>query len=175
MQSMARWSFGLSGLVVALFAGNARASDVYPGELAATLMLTQAEPCTLCHQSDAGGDGTVVTPFGRSMILLGATGNDNRSTLREALQESDRKGIDSDGDGYTDLDELRAGEDPNDNPDPGAVEDLPVPEHGCAVSVTRERASSAIWWLILAAFGARAWRRKGASGSKNRTTFPITG
>ncbi len=67
-------------------------SDVYPSELAVTLMLTQAQPCTLCHQSDVGGDGTVVTPFGRSMILLGATGNDNRATLaRSAARERSQR------------------------------------------------------------------------------------
>jgi hypothetical protein len=157
---MKLWSTGLiaAGLSLAVAQGNA--STVYPVEVRETLMLSEPPPCTLCHRSDVGGDGTVVTPFGRSMLELGATGDSNRATLREALLQSDSEGVDSDFDGVTDLDELRSGDDPNDNPDPGAFEDLPLPEHGCAVSVTSSRAGAASFLLFSSLFAFAVGRRR---------------
>lgn len=158
---MKLWSTGLivAGLVLAVAQG--RASTVYPIEVEDTLMLSEPPPCTLCHRNDVGGDGTVVTLFGRSMMELGATGDSNRATLREALLQSDSEGVDSDFDGVTDLDELRSGDDPNDNPNPGAdFEELPLPEHGCAVSVTSSRAAQASFLLLSSLFALGVARRR---------------
>jgi hypothetical protein len=166
MKSSTTWFALLLSAGLILATDRASASSVYPTEVEEALMLSAPPACTLCHNSDVGGDGTVVTPFGRSMIQLGATGDNNRATLREALLESDDQGVDSDVDGVTDLDEIRAGEDPNDNPDPGAFEDLPLPEHGCAVSVTRVNTDPAAITLFFLLVGLACTRRRSRSAPR---------
>jgi len=88
----------------------------------------EVEPgCTLCHESNIGGDDTATRPFGRTVQDFGAIGDDVGSLLY-ALELMDEYDVDSDEDGVHDLDELRDGYDPNnatnhpDVPDPGMGE-----------------------------------------------------
>lgn len=69
--------------------------------------------CPSCHTNQAGGLGTVTKAFGISMMGLGLKADDATS-LYEALTELETSGIDSDGDTYSDFDELSADGDPND-------------------------------------------------------------
>jgi hypothetical protein len=89
------------------------ASETYPAALAAALKMTTVPQCTLCHASNLGGMGTVITKFGRSLIAHGAIGGSNIGALRSALSSELKDPVDSDGDSVPDIDELREGSDPN--------------------------------------------------------------
>lgn len=99
----------------------AQASPNYSAELQAALDLYYVPSCTLCHST---GSGPVDTPFGKSMVARGLLGEaadggvytDGGTidpTLLAALQKMRADGVDSDGDGAQDLDELSWGGDPN--------------------------------------------------------------
>jgi hypothetical protein len=115
-------------LVVAtlLAAGLAQASSNYPAEVRAHLGLNYTPDCTLCHNVPSGGYGTVTTPFGTSMRARGLVAQNIRS-LDTALDALAAEKTDSDGDGVPDIDELKAGTDPN-AAGGGAV---PPPTYGC--------------------------------------------
>lgn len=104
--------------------------------------------CTLCHSSDQGGNDTVVRPFGRALLNLGAEGND-ASSLESALGQLERESIDSDRDGVSDVDELRTGDDPNvgsaETPDPLAG--APLPQTGCSLGGATTPLPAALWLL----------------------------
>jgi len=127
----------LGGVVVAASSG-ALASATYPEELRAQLGLANVvgpgPGCQLCHRDDLGGLKTATKPFARSLMQAGATGA-NVPSLRSALAVLQSNGTDSDGDGVGDIDELRAGEDPNVPAEGSGVvlEDIPPPETGCTL------------------------------------------
>jgi hypothetical protein len=112
----------------------ALASPTYPPTIQSELMLEHMPDCTLCHRDDNGGLGTVIRPFGRTMLNhFQLTGNNNVNLLKEAIEGDDAEHLDSDGDGVPDIDELRMGTDPNVGA--SGVEaplDVPLPETGCA-------------------------------------------
>lgn len=117
--------------------------------------------CTLCHQTDDGGNDTVVRPFGRALLSLGAKGNDAPS-LESALSQVESEGIDSDRDGVSDADELRGAADPNvgDGSTPDPLAGVTLPQTGCSVGA---RPSAASGWLFALALGLLARRRRSAS------------
>ena len=151
------------GLSVTCSVGPVRASDTFPEEIRAQLQLPAAPPCTLCHSSDEGGLDTVVTPFGVTLARLGLVATDENSLLA-ALQAAESQTVDSDFDGVADLDELRAGGDPNDGVD------LPTPMTGCALrsipipmrSVLQDCAILSLTALVL------AWTRRRQSRTNTR-------
>ena len=96
-----------------LVVGYAGASPSYAPRLAAALRLEAEPPCTLCHRTNDGGDGTVDRPFGRSVLEYGALGNNDLGSLDAALKVMHAESADSDGDAVADLVELQRGEDPN--------------------------------------------------------------
>ena len=114
-------------LVVAtlLAGGLAHASSNYPAEIRAHLGLSYTPDCTLCHNVPSGGYGTVTTPFGTSMRARGLVAQ-NVQSLDTALDALAAEKTDSDGDGVPDIDELKAGTNPNSSG--GAV---PPPTYGC--------------------------------------------
>jgi hypothetical protein len=83
--------------------------------------------CSLCHLDDKTGAGTVVTPFGWSMKNRGLTGSTN--TVPPAIAQMIKDGVDSDGDGVTDIEELKNGTDPNSPGDAGLGDARPG--YGC--------------------------------------------
>ena len=98
--------------VSVLVGGLAHGSSIFPPEIRAHLSLSYTPACTLCHNTPSGGFGTVTTPFGQSMRARGLVAQ-NLGSLDTALDALAAEHTDSDGDGVGDIDELKAGSDPN--------------------------------------------------------------
>jgi MYXO-CTERM domain-containing protein len=154
----------VSGLLLLSAAAPARASITFPGALENKLGLKQvAGPppgCRLCHQTDAGGLKTATQPFGRTVLKAGAVGGSVPSLLA-ALDQIEAEGTDSDFDGVSDIDELKAGTDPN-TPPVGSMTpqppQVPLPETGC--TLPRPTKSSSGAWLLALVVGVAAVARR---------------
>lgn len=97
-----------------LAAAPAVASSSYVGAIQSHLGLRAPVPegCALCHTNGVTGINTVNTPFGTSARALGlSAGSDTK--LAQVLDAMAAAGTDSDGDGVSDVDELKAGTSPN--------------------------------------------------------------
>lgn len=92
----------------------ALASPTYPADVQTHLSLSAPPPqsCSLCHVNGVGAVGTVNTPFGKAMRAQGLV-LENPTSLNTALDALATAKTDSDGDGMSDIDELKAGRDPN--------------------------------------------------------------
>ena len=152
----------------------AQASPSYPSQLRDALGLMYTPSCTLCHSQvpDAAAAGLVDTPFGKSMVARGllcaptfdgdaganADAGTIDPTLLAALAAMRRDGVDSDGDGAQDLDELSWGADPNvfdgfhSNP-------MAPPHYGCEMG-RRSGSNSAAWFTLLGIAAMMAARRR---------------
>lgn len=125
-----------------LCSGTARGTETYPDFVRGELDLPATPECTLCHLTNDGQENTVRRPFGLQVLSHGGTGGGSRGSLRSALRAMEADGSDSDGDGLPDIEELRAGGDPNafDVRDGGATEPPPTAalppafETGCAAA-----------------------------------------
>jgi hypothetical protein len=130
------------GAALCLVPTRAHGSPRYPDELRAVLALSYVPTCGLCHGDVADAADAAVgpanTPFAASMIArglraetpIGDAGSDAGPdaavdaafdadsgaidpSLVAAIEAMRRDGVDSDGDGAQDLDELSWGGDPN--------------------------------------------------------------
>jgi hypothetical protein len=143
-------------VVAALGADAGRASRIYPG-LIADHVGGPAPVCNLCHQSPGGG-GPVVTAFANAMVGAGLTGGGNDSALFAALDALDGDGTDSDGDGTGDVDELRAGTDPNAaDGGGGPVDQPPTPGYGFGCAAGPAGTTTSVSLLDLAPAAALAF------------------
>jgi uncharacterized protein (TIGR03382 family) len=131
------------------------ATPNFPGVIQQQLRLAQPPPCTVCHATNAGGAGTAVKPFGIYLQSRGLVPFDEAS-LRNALLADIAERHSSSG-GLTDVDALRAGEDPN-----GAQASNLVPAYGCS------SAGSTVDLLTLYALGAWLLRRNRGSNLRRR-------
>jgi MYXO-CTERM domain-containing protein len=135
--------------MIALTIAALLATPEFPAVIQSQLDLGQRPRCTICHATEAGGTGTVVKPFGIYLKSRGLVPGDDDS-LRNALLADAGERHSSSGDGITDIDALKAGEDPNGN---GPGTDL-IPAQGCSSG------SSPGWVTTLAAAGWLLLRRR---------------
>ncbi len=157
----------LLGALSLSLAPPAAASASFPQQLRQGLGATELPygplGCQLCHQDDAGGYRTATKPFGRAVLAAGTMGGSVPSLLA-ALSTLDAAGTDSDNDGTGDIAELRAGTDPNlaetmNGEPPAAVEDVPLPRTGCALSRAGFAPESTAWLGALLALALISRRR----------------
>ncbi len=108
-------AFAAAAFAAATFTASTAAwsSSNYPGEVVNHLGGDTPFPaCTICHETNAGGFGTITKAHGISLQDAGLVAADLTS-LDDALDALEADGTDSDGGGVGDVDELRAGTDPN--------------------------------------------------------------
>ena len=145
-------------LVTILAASRAHASPGFPAVLRDEWQLSYTPDCTLCHASESGGRGTVVTYFGQQMEALGVVAQSD-ATLVEALSLDKAQSIDSDGSGTTDYDDLVARRDPNSGPGPSGGGRI-RPLHGCAMAqVSGDDGAALLLFTALLALVLAARRR----------------
>jgi hypothetical protein len=136
------------------------ATPNFPGDIQQQLGLAQPPPCTICHATNAGGLGTVVKPFGIFLQSRGLVPFDDAS-LHNALLADIAEHHSSSG-GLTDVDALRAGQDPN-----GVQGSNLVPMYGCS------SAGSTVDLLTLYVLGAWLLRRSRGSNLRRRHVSSI--
>ncbi|HUM12164.1 MAG TPA: hypothetical protein VLT82_14560 [Myxococcaceae bacterium] len=135
--------------ITVLAGGLAHASSTFPAEVRSHLGLSYTPDCSLCHANGQTGFGTVTTPFGTSMRARGLVAQ-NIASLDTALDALNAEHKDSDGDGTPDIDELKAGADPN----VAGGGNVPPPTYGC-FEVSGQSGSPlallplALAWLLL--------------------------
>ncbi|HMI87518.1 MAG TPA: hypothetical protein VK550_25700 [Polyangiaceae bacterium] len=150
-------------LAVFALAPAARASDPFPDTIKMQLNLSEAPPCTYCHQTLIGGLMTVTKPFGRTVQKYGVHLQDV-AALRNAIMQMQVNGDDSDGDGVGDIAELLQGTDPNVAGEGGIEAD--EARYGCFCSTPPARSAPSVVGaaglagLALSGFGRRALRRR---------------
>lgn len=158
--------FGLVVIACVTRAASAFASPAYPSGVTAHLGLSYTPACTICHTNDTGGIGTVTRPFGISMRAHGLV-SESEPSLFAALDSMAADHTDSVCDGTPDIDDLKAGRDPN-VPDgdagPAGCGDTVIPRYGCGATVAPrsddETASSIAGWSALIFGGCWANRRR---------------
>ena len=148
-------------LALPLFANVALASSIYPSDIEAAVGSCKPPPCTVCHETNGGGGGTVTREFGQALMSRGLTGGSASDLLNTALDQLAADAVDSDGDGTPDWDELAAGSDPN----PGGVAfcDQLSPVYGCVgvqASVVPRSAEAPVAGALLVAGLLVASRRR---------------
>lgn len=143
---------------VVLLAAPALASSAYPTVVERHLGLSTPIPasCGLCHTNGLVGAGTVNTPFGKAARAKGLVSFDD-AKLVQVLDALEVEGTDSDGDGASDVEELRAGTDPNVSSGSGPSTLGPL-RYGCGA----EAGPGALEGLGLAGWlvAWRRWRRR---------------
>jgi hypothetical protein len=96
--------------LMALSARAAVATPNFPNAIQRDLSLSYSPQCSLCHVGGNTSASAVQTPFAKSMKARGLVAYDE-TALQTALNRMGT--VDSDHDGVSDIDELRAGTDPN--------------------------------------------------------------
>jgi len=150
------WRTGAMAVIVAvLLPSTASGSRRFPAEIATDLVLSYQPACSLCHVKGNTGPGTANTPVALSMKARGLQSG-GRSSVSSSLAALDSDRVDSDGDGVTDVDELRMGTDPN-SPEPTPFAGRVDPAYGCSVGRSHGRtdereliamAAASVVWLL---------------------------
>ncbi|MBX2799057.1 MAG: hypothetical protein KTR31_15380 [Myxococcales bacterium] len=137
-------------MIVALLASAAIASPNFPSQLATLTDASCTPTCTACHDTLAGGSGTVIQPFGEALVDRGLTSSTD--TLAPALEALELDEVDSDSDGTLDVDAITAGLDPNDGT---GVCDADGPVYGC---LSHSGWPPGAWLATLTLLGLRSRR-----------------
>lgn len=157
-------------VAVLLASGPAAASASFPEAMVMELELQTAPGCDLCHRNAAEPIGPADKPFGKSAIERGLVAGDLAS-LEKALERMRDDGVDSDGDGAVDLDELYWG-DPNHADRPLSGYQPPV-DNGCSAAPRPAGDAGGVAALTLLALAARrAARSGGRRGAPRRAVDP---
>lgn len=160
------------GVTATLASGQtAEAREEFPAQIATDLGLANpvrdSPPCSLCHLYGKTGGDTLVTPFAWAMRARGLTGSGR--SLTEALARVGADRVDSDGDGAIDVDEIKAGADPNSAasiPTPTTTTPVPDPQLGCAIAGRGQAGGTGLSALLAAAL-VWLWRRRGGRRRKH--------
>ncbi|HEY3666137.1 MAG TPA: thrombospondin type 3 repeat-containing protein [Polyangiaceae bacterium] len=130
----------------------AHAKQEFPSEIQSDLVLTYQVPCSVCHVKGNTGSSTVNTPMALSLRERGLSGD--RQSLVSAFLRLKTDGVDSDGDGKSDVAELHDGTDPNSSADANIDGDQ-EPGYGCGGSAPKGRnggqaviGAVALAWLL---------------------------
>ena len=143
-------------LAVTAFAGciaDAQAKDEFPSEIERDVAGVSYEvPCGVCHIKGNTGGSTPIMPFALALRDRGLSGD--RVSLSTALAKLAADGTDSDGDGVGDIDELKAGTDPNSSSN-ADIATVQAPGYGCGGTAPHggggpdAAAAFGLAWLLL--------------------------
>jgi hypothetical protein len=163
-----RAAASLVAVALGFVAFHARASESYPNAIERALATPCPPDCTTCHTTRDGGELTANTPVGISARRAGLEGGDT-SLLLDVLGTLETNRTDSDTDGTPDIDELRAGTNPNAVEGRLACWEPPPADEGCAMSACSSRRDARAAWplgALLAIAGFAALRRLRPSQSQ---------
>jgi len=154
-----RWRVTAISVVVAvLIPSTALASRRFPAQVATELGLSYVPACSLCHMKGNTGPGTAETPVALSMKARGLQSG-GRASVSSALAALGNDRVDSDGDGITDVDELRMGTDPN-SPESTSLAGRADPSFGCSVGGGQGRGERGGFLAFLAPLALSMRRRR---------------
>lgn len=167
MPAMASRALPLLALVFSFgLADRAAASPSYSDVVKRTFDMECAPSCLLCHTKEQGGFATANTKLGITLRRELDAECCNDQQLAGILEELAQAAFDSDGDGTSDADELRAFRDPNEVDSADAPSELtcrPSSASGCATLVqpgTPRLLWSAGGLLLLAVWSLRRYQRR---------------
>lgn len=147
-----------AALALGFIPAAAHAVPGFPRDIKGDLSLDYEPPCFICHVKNNTGSGTANTAFALGMRERGLDA-EARSSLAAALGKLDADDVDSDGDKVSDVDELRAGTDPNSEA-PASIRNQPEPEWGCSVAAPHAHAPLGLGTAALALAGLLVLRRR---------------
>lgn len=107
-------------------------SQGYSEGLRSHLDIGPTPPCDVCHRAPSEPVGAADQPFSMALSERGLVAS-NDASLASALDKMQADGVDSDGDGARDLDELSWGGNPN-VADVLEVQGHEPPSYGCALA-----------------------------------------
>jgi hypothetical protein len=145
-------------LNVALFTATAQANPALAVRVMQAPYAWKGD-CRLCHQEPIGRAGTATQPFAEALKDQGLNGASGADDLKRVLEEWDEQ--DSDGDGFSDVEELLTGGDPNRGKGEAPIAVVEY-RYGClnfTASAPGSFGAHASWLLLLAACVARSRTR----------------
>ena len=145
-------ALALAGALICGSVSTAQAKEEFPSQVDSDLGLGYQVPCSVCHIKGNTGSSTPITPLAFSLRDRGLSGD--RASLSTALARLETDGTDSDGDGIGDIDELKAGTDPNSSANAN-IATVHAPGYGCGGTAPQghgglaSAAAIGLAWLIL--------------------------
>jgi hypothetical protein len=160
---MSRRFFWLPFSFCTLLPSAASASEIFADTIKMVLAMPGPKPpCVTCHDTELGGSKMVSQPFGRRVVGYGLTAGDVQ-TLTGILGRMRESREDTDKDGMSDIDEIKAGRSPNVNDITGKPpDDYPPPVYGCRSSGARRDVTlpNGGWTIAMAGLLLARWLRR---------------